>query len=73
MNDEISNLSSIEITPPRFNTNSAKIQNSSNSLDLLSTPKSLDLISQNRELTSVLDEIRNISDTGPRNNTGSTG
>ena len=46
--------------------------NSSNSLEN-STPESLDLTSQDRELDSILDELQNVSVTGPSNNTDSTG
>ena len=56
MNDESSNSSSTEITPPRLSTNSAEMQNSSNSLEN-STSDSLGLTSQDRELISILDEL----------------
>ena len=71
MNGESNNLSSTEITPPRLSTNSAEMQNSSNSLEN-STSDSLGLTSQDRELISILDELQNISVTGPSNNTNST-
>ena len=70
-NDESNNLSSTEITPPRLSTNSAKIQNSFNSLEN-STSNSIGVTSQDRELISILDELQNISVTGPSNNTDST-
>ena len=54
MNDESSNSSSIEITPPRLSANSAEMLNSSNSLEN-STPESYGLTSQDRELVSILD------------------
>ena len=68
MNGESNNLSSTEITPPRLSTNSAEMQNSSNSLEN-STSDSLGLTSQDRELISILDELQNISVSGPSNNT----
>ena len=68
MNDESNNSSSTEITPPWLSTNSAEMQNSFNSLED-STP---DSTSQDRELISILDELQNISVTGPSNNTDST-
>ena len=71
MNDESSNSSSPEIAPSRLSTNSAEMQNSSNSLEN-STSDSLGLTSQDRELISILDELQNISVTGPSNNTDST-
>ena len=71
MNDESNNSSSTQITPPRLSTNSAEMQNSSNSLEN-STSDSLGLTSQDRELISILDELQNISVTGPSNNTDST-
>ena len=71
MNDESNNSSSIEITPPRLSANSAEMLNSSNSLEN-STPESLGLTSQDRELVSILDELQNVSVTGPSNNTDST-
>ena len=71
MNDESNNSSSIEITPPRLSSNSAEMLNSSNSLEN-STPQSLGLTSQDRELVSILDELQNVSVTGPSNNTDST-
>ena len=46
--------------------------NSFNSLEN-STPQSLGLTSQDRELVSILDELQNVSVTGPSNNTDSTG
>ena len=45
--------------------------NSFNSLEN-STPQSLGLTSQDRELVSILDELQNVSVTGPSNNTDST-
>ena len=71
MNDENNNSSSTEITPPRLSTNSEEMQNSSNSLEN-STPDSLGLTSQDRELISILEELQNISVTGPSNDTDST-
>ena len=71
MNDENNNSSCTEITPPRLSTTSAEMQNSSNSLEN-STPDSLGLTSQDRNLISILDELQNISVTGPSNNTDST-
>ena len=68
MNDERNNSSSTEITPSWLSTNSAEMQNSFNFLED-STP---DSTSQDRELISILDELQNISVTGPSNNTGST-
>ena len=66
MNDESNNLSSIEITPPQLSTNSTEMLNSSNSLEK-STPES-----QDRELFSILDDLQNVSVTGPSNNTDNT-
>ena len=71
MNDERNNSYSTKITPPRLSINSAEIQNSSNSLEN-STPDSLGLTSQDRELISILDELQNVSVTGPGNNKDST-
>ena len=71
MNDERNNSYSTEITPPHISINSAEMQNSSNSLEN-STPDSLGLTSQDRELISILDELQNVSVTGPSNNTDST-
>ena len=71
MSDENNNSSSTEITPPRLSTNSAEMQNSSNALEN-STSDNLGLTSQDRELISILDELQNISVTGPSNNTDST-
>ena len=45
--------------------------NSSNSLEN-STPESPGLTCQDRELVCILDELENVSVTGPSNNTGST-
>ena len=45
--------------------------NSFNSLEN-GTPQSLGLTSQDRELVSILDELQNVSVTGPSNNTDST-
>ena len=47
MNDESNNSSCTEITPSQLSTNSAEMQNSSNSLEN-STPNSLDFISPDR-------------------------
>ena len=71
MNDERNNSSSTGITPPRLSTSSAEMQNSSNFLEN-STSDSLGLTSQDRELIPLLDELQNISITGPSNNTDST-
>ena len=71
MNDESNNSSSTEITPSRLSTNCAEMQNSSNSLKN-NTPDSLGHTSQDREVISILDEIKNVSVTGPRKNTDST-
>ena len=49
----------------------ANICFSSNALEN-STPESLGLTSQDRELVSILDELQNVSVTGPSNNTDST-
>ena len=46
--------------------------NSFNSLEN-STPQGLGLTFQDRELVSILDELQNVSVTGPSNNTDSTG
>ena len=70
MNDESSNSSIAEVIPPRLSTNSAEMQNSSNSLEN-STSDSLGVTSQDREVISILDELQNISITGPSNNTDS--
>ena len=64
MNDKSNNSSNTEITPPRSSTNSAEMQNCSNSLEN-STPDSVGLTSQDRELISILDELQNLSLTGP--------
>ena len=61
----------LEITPPRLSINFAEMLNSFNSLKN-STPESLGLTSQDRELASILDELQNVSVTGPSNNTDST-
>ena len=71
MNDESNNSSSTKITLPRLSINSEEMQISSNSLGN-STPDSLCLNSQDRELIFILDELQNISVTGPSNNTDST-
>ena len=71
MNDESNNSSITGTTPPRLSTNSGEMQSSSNSLEN-SLPESLGLTSQNRELISILDELQNVSVTGPSHNTDST-
>ena len=69
--NESNNSSSTEIAPPRLSTNSAEMQNYSNSLEN-STSNSLGLTSHDRELISILDELQNTSVTGPSNNTDIT-
>ena len=70
MNDESNNSLIAEVVPPRLSINSAEMQNSSNSLEN-STSDSLGVTSQDREVISILDELQDISITGPSNNTDS--
>ena len=71
LKDEARNDSKIEISPPSICTNSAEIQNSSNSFDQ-SVADTEYFTSQDRELISILEELQNNTVTVSHNSTGTT-